>query len=71
MGGDVVTTLAIVLIAAALGGLAVGLRIEIRRVKPTTADEDWIAPHAGWVDEHEIRRQFDQIIAAEWKADKP
>lgn len=64
-------TVAIVLIAASLVWLALAIRIEIRVVKPTTADEDYLAPHADWVDEHEIRRQFDQIIAAEWKADKP
>ncbi|HEX8024721.1 MAG TPA: hypothetical protein VF484_00815 [Candidatus Limnocylindrales bacterium] len=35
---------------------------EYRATRPTDDDQDWIAPHAGWIDQNEVEREFWAIV---------
>lgn len=60
---------AVAVVALALTGVAAGIRAEIRkaaRAADQQREKALLKPHAAWLHQHDIDRQFNAIVAAEW-----
>ena len=58
--------IAVALVALALVGLAVGIRTEMRKAARSVDEQReraLLKPHAAWLHQHDIDRQFNAIVA--------